>query len=113
MAGAEVEIAGARGDRVAFINEQGWWLYRGLVSREACARAVDWLESAAARATELPELEPEFEDAPVDGRRPVRKLRRILWTDEAFWIPLLEAGRVIGLGRSLVGGDTAIIRHAA
>ena len=106
-------MASANGDRVGFINEHGWWLYRGMITPDTSARAVRWLESTAERAAETPALEPEFEEEPVDGRYPLRKLRRILWNDEAFWIPLLDSAGLIDLGRSLVGGETVIIRHAA
>ena len=75
-------------DHVGIIDADGWHLYRGVFTPEACTQAIAWLESAAARAAALPALEPEFEAEPVDGGRSLRKLRRMLWTDEAFWIPL-------------------------
>jgi len=95
----------------AELDRADWSRLPGTLPPEACARAIDWIARAAAAAPSA--LEPEYEPATAASSRRVRKLRRLLWHDPAFWRPFLDEAGLLRLGAALVPGRPAVVFHAA
>jgi ectoine hydroxylase-related dioxygenase (phytanoyl-CoA dioxygenase family) len=91
----------------------GWAVLRKVLTPQLRESAAGWLREAAARAEGEPRLEPEFEPRALDGRRAVRKLRRLLWNDLPFWTDWLRRAGIFKLGGAFVGDDPAVVFHAA
>lgn len=95
------------------IEREGWKEFPGLFPIWARTAALDFLDNAAVHPETFPQLEPEFEEPDEEGGRVVRKLRRILWSDEGFWVDLLTRSGVFETGAALVSGQPVVVFHAA
>lgn len=96
------------------LRERGVCRVHELLSVATNRAALNWLESVEAADDQVVQtMEPEFEREAVTGRRVLRKLRRLLWNDPAFWVPLIENTGILTLGEQLIGRSAALIFHAA
>jgi hypothetical protein len=96
------------GSLASRLASDGWLLAVGAVHQEVVREADGWLAHRAADADRLAELEVQF-DAPGV----IRKLRRIYWSDPAFWGPWVSRSGLRDLVVDLVGPTAALVFHAA
>jgi ectoine hydroxylase-related dioxygenase (phytanoyl-CoA dioxygenase family) len=76
--------------------------------RQQAVAAFDRLENCE----EVPlSYEAEYDEA--DGKRRLRKLRRLIWNDPEIWGPMLVRSGVPELARQVLGDSATIVFHAA
>jgi hypothetical protein len=94
-------------------REKGWCLFPRAYPEEYRRSALGWLRRAEQEARHDPGFEAQLEEEDLDGRPVTRKLRRLLWNDPEFWAPNLEESGIFDLGRGFLGGEAAVVFHAA
>jgi hypothetical protein len=96
------------------LRAAGWTLFHSAVAERQVLDARTWLDWIASTDPIPAMLEADLEPADDPAtRRAVRRLRRLLWYDSAFWGPWLAASGVAAKMREVIGMPATVIFHAA
>jgi ectoine hydroxylase-related dioxygenase (phytanoyl-CoA dioxygenase family) len=90
---------------------RGYHELPGLLGEADRQRAVTEFDRLESREEVPLSYEAEYDEA--DGRRRLRKLRRLIWNDLEAWGPMLVRSGVPELARQVLGDGATIVFHAA
>src|SRR6266496_3487860 len=96
------------------LEENGFVIIKNILKIEACKEILEWVAELESLGTAIPQgYEAEYETETLDGRKMLRKLRRLLWNNPEFWIPIIRSSRIPQIMHNLVGNNAVLIFHAA
>lgn len=92
-------------------HEEGFLELPGILSEEDRQRAIGAFDDLEAAAEVPAGFEAEYDEA--NGRRRLRKLRRLIWNDPSLWGPILVRSGIPSIGEEVLGEEATIVFHAA
>lgn len=100
-------------DYSADLGERGYFRLPGLLSPPVRSDIGQWLDERQKLGRRIPETyQAEFEPVSDPGSTPLRKLRRLFWNDESFWLEAFSRMKLGDLVRRIVDRPVLIF-HAA
>jgi ectoine hydroxylase-related dioxygenase (phytanoyl-CoA dioxygenase family) len=96
------------------LESQGYVEIPELLSAPQVAEVAAWLRDIVARGAAVSSaLEPEFERTGPTEEPTLRKIRRLFWNDQTFWISLFKRSKILAAAQDMVGPSASLIFHAA
>lgn len=92
-------------------RENGYHELPGLLGEDDRGQAIATFDRLEACPEVPASYEAEYDEA--EGRRRLRKLRRLIWNEPETWGPILVRAGVPELAREVLGDSATIVFHAA